>query len=125
MPLNKIQLKDFKLILDKRAKEIKKELADFAHKNKRAKGSFVTEIPDFGNKDDENAREVAAYIDRLSLKGTLEKELQDIIESLKRIKAGVYGICKYCKKDIGQARLKIRPTSSSCVACKKRFKGEK
>jgi DnaK suppressor protein len=55
----------------------------------------------------------------------LEKELRDIDSALKKIKDETYGVCKYCGEDIGEARLKIRPSSSACVECKKKFKGEK
>jgi len=51
----------------------------------------------------------------------LEKELRDVNDTLKRIKDGAYGVCKYCKKDISKNRLEIRPTSSSCIECKNKF----
>ncbi|MFA5022441.1 MAG: hypothetical protein WC508_05165 [Patescibacteria group bacterium] len=33
-------------------------------------------------------------------------------------------MCKYCGQVIEEKRLMIRPTSSSCVACKKKLQGE-
>lgn len=126
MPLNKAQLKEFEQLLKTRAVEIRADLSDFSQEDKKAtEENFVSNFPDYGSSEDENAQEVSAYEDRLSVEGTLEKELRDIDSSLKKIKDGIYGVCKYCGKDIGEARLRVRPSSSACVECKKKFKGEK
>jgi DnaK suppressor protein len=126
MPLDKEQLKEFEQLLKTREEEIRADLSDFSHEDKKAKEeNFISNFPDYGSSEDENAQEVSAYEDRLSVEGTLEKELRDIDAALKKIKNGTYGVCKYCGKDIGEARLKIRPSSSACVECKKKFKGEK
>ncbi|EFK97720.1 transcriptional regulator, TraR/DksA family, partial [sediment metagenome] len=74
-----------------------------------------------GNDADENASEVDIYTTNIAMEETLEKELRDVRNSLKRIADGKYGICKFCKKTIEVARLKIRPTSASCVACKQKL----
>lgn len=124
MALNKKQIKKFKKILEDRKTEIEQELSKFAKKDKHTDDGFVTNFPDFGDTSEDNAREVSAYVNRLSMEGTFGKELRDIFSSLKRIDEGGYGICKYCNKEIGEKRLEIRPASSSCVACKKKFKGE-
>ena len=123
--MDKKQLEEFKKILKTRQLEIEQELSDFAHKNKKTNGLFVSDFPDYGDKDDDNAREVSTYINRLSLEETLEKELRDIKSALEKIETNKYGICKYCGKEIPKARLRIRPESSSCVVCKKKFKDEK
>jgi DnaK suppressor protein len=126
MSLNKTQLKEFEQLLKKRAVEIRADLSDFSHEDKKAtEKNFISNFPDYGSSEDENAQEVSAYEDRLSVEGTLEKELRDIDSSLEKIKDGTYGVCKYCGKDIGEARLRVRPSSSACVECKKKFKGEK
>ena len=76
-------------------------------------------FPDFGDDEDENANEVAAYNDKVSVESELSKELRDTLNALERIKDGSYGVCKYCKTEISEARLTARPTSTSCIACKK------
>lgn len=97
--------------------KIEGELSKFAVK--KGDNEFESKFPDYGSKEDENAEEVATYETNLQLEATLEKELRDITNALKKIEAGTYGVCKYCEKDIPEARLKARPTSGSCVACKK------
>lgn len=86
--------------------------------------NFKSRFPNYGDKEDENAAEVAVYSDRIAIEQELEKDLRDVNKALKSIKDGSYGICKYCGKTIDERRLTIRPTSSSCVECKKRLKGE-
>jgi DnaK suppressor protein len=76
-------------------------------------------FPDYGDSEEDNAREVADYEANLSIENDLEKSLRDVISSLKRLEKGDYGICRYCKKAIEEKRLLARPTSSACVACKK------
>lgn len=57
--------------------------------------------------------------DGASLADTLKKLQRDIDKALERMREGTYGTCKYCSKEIHEARLRARPTSSSCIACKK------
>ena len=105
-----------KMLTDK--KKIEEDLADFTIDT--IKGS-KTIFPDYGDHSGENASEVASFDNDVAVKNTLEKILRDIKSSLKRIEEGEYGICKYCGKEIGQGRLKVRPTSSACVECKSKF----
>ncbi len=59
-----------------------------------------------------------------SLKSALEKELRDVYKALERVEEGLYGICKYCDAIIEEDRLRARPTSSSCISCKKTLTDE-
>jgi DnaK suppressor protein len=111
------QMKE-RLLADKQ--KLERDLNDIGSKNPDVKGEFDVEYPESGgNSDDDNATEVTEYSDELSLKTRLEKELKDTDSALKQIDKGVYGICRYCKKDIQEKRLEARPASSSCIACKK------
>ena len=103
---------------------LERELSGIANKDSEIEDNYESKFPDFGNDDDENANEVAEYSDRLSIEHTLEKELRDVKKALQTIEDGKYGICKHCNEAIEPERLKIRPTSSSCVDCKKKLKGE-
>ncbi len=106
------------LLLEEKAK-IERELAKFAKKKSGGDEDFDTTFPDYGDKEDENAAEVADYVVNLSMEENLEKALRDTDQSLKRLKEGTYGICKYCHKPIEEKRLLARLTSSSCMSCKK------
>ncbi len=76
-------------------------------------------FPEYGDDEDENAREIADFTANKPLEVALENELRDVKKSLKRLTEGTYGICKYCDNAIDEKRLLARPTSSSCVSCKK------
>ncbi len=104
--------------MEEKAK-LEKELAKFAKKKSGSDEDFDTTFPDYGDKEDENAAEVADYVVNLSMEENLEKALRDTDQSLKRLKEGTYGICKYCHKPIEEKRLLARLTSSSCMSCKK------
>lgn len=122
--MNQELITKIKVVLEQDKTRLEKELDSFADRNTHNVDDYQSEYPDFGSETDENAQEVIAFEDRLSLERTLEDELRDIKNALQKIKAGTYGVCKYCGKEIDKDRLQARPTSSSCVDCKKKFKGE-
>ena len=76
-------------------------------------------FPNYGDKEDENAAEVAEFEANLGIEQDLAKTLRDVASALERLATGTYGVCKYCHKPIDPRRLQARPTSSSCVECKK------
>jgi len=98
---------------------LEKELAKFTNKNQHVAGDYDATFPEYGDKEDENAQEVAQYTTNKPLEIALESELRDVGKSLDRLKKGDYGVCKYCKKPIDEKRLLARPTSGACVSCKK------
>ncbi len=106
-------------LLDDQAR-IEGELSKFSHRNpKAAEADMEVDFKDVGNEEGDNAAEVAQFSDNLSMEEELEKALRDIASALKMIEAGTYGTCKYCKQPIDERRLLARPTSSSCIQCKK------
>lgn len=106
--------------LNEEEKRLEQDLADIGRRSGVGRIS-EPDFPSFGDKEDENAAEVALYGDNLSLEETLERELRDVKNAIKRIADGAYGICKYCKQEIALQRLLARPESSSCVTCKEKF----
>lgn len=118
-PLSADSLAHIKIQLEAEKNRLEAELAKFTTKNSRVADDFDAKFPDYGDKSDENALEITDFLTTKPLEMTLEKELRDVHKSLKRIEDGAYGICKYCEKPIDEKRLLARPTSSSCVSCKK------
>jgi len=98
---------------------LEKELAKFTKKNAHVDGDYDASFPEFGDKEDENALEVAQYTTNKPLEISLEKTLRDVNKSLDRLEKGDYGVCKYCDSTIEEKRLLARPTSGACVSCKK------
>jgi DnaK suppressor protein len=108
-----------KALEDEKAR-LERELAQFSHRNpKAATTEFETNFPNSGDKEDENASEVAQFSDNLSLEDELVKALRDVESALKSVAKGTYGTCKYCNLPIDERRLIARPTSTSCIQCKK------
>ncbi len=116
-----------KLIQEKLLQEqqqLEERLRWFTTQDSTNPDDYHSRFPDYGDKEDENAAEVAAYSDRISLEHAVESDLRDVRRALHDIGQGSYGTCRHCGKTIEEKRLLIRPTSSSCVACKKKLKGE-
>jgi RNA polymerase-binding transcription factor DksA len=110
---------EMKSLLVAEKEKLETELSHIAHRNPQAAGAYQTEYKDVGSDEGENAYEVAQFSDNLSLEQELESALKDVNSGLKAIEKGSYGTCKYCAQAITEQRLRIRPTSTSCVACKK------
>jgi DnaK suppressor protein len=101
-----------------RKKQIEEDLSGFTKNDAHEKDEHRAEFPDYGDKSDENVQEIDEYSTNLATEKVLEDALRDINNALDRIKKGVYGICKYCKLEIGEKRLLARPVANTCVACK-------
>ncbi len=107
-------------LLEEKAK-LEVELGGFATRNPKNVDDFNADFPQLGEKEDENASEVAEYSKDLTVERTLEASLRDVKKALERLHEGTYGVCKYCGKSIDNKRLMARPTSTSCIDCKKLF----
>lgn len=106
--------------LEEERARLERDLGDMGHPDPQNPGQYQPDYPESqSNSDDDNALEMTEYSDDLSLDAKLESELRDTRKALEAIEKGTYGVCKYCKRDIQEARLEARPTSSSCIACKK------
>lgn len=109
-------LEEIHKLLKEEVIRLEKELANFSH---RDPAKAENEMSDAGADEGESAERIAQLGDDLSLEEELTKALKDVEGALKAIEKGEYGVCKYCKQSIDEARLRIRPTSTSCVACKR------
>ncbi len=119
--MDKQDLKKFEGMLLEEKTKLEGELQQFAKQNPKNPDDFNADFPNLGDKEDENASEVAEFSTNLTLERTLESQLNDVKKALVRVEDGTYGTCKYCGKDIGEKRLMARPTSTSCIECKKLF----
>jgi len=117
-------MEEFKTMLQEKRIEVIKQLESVGHKAEGGKDNYDAEFPDYGDSMEDNAIEVADYAKNLSLEKDLEKELHSIDKGLEAIESGEYGVCKHCGTDIEMERLKIRPESNSCIACKKALKNQ-
>ena len=54
----------------------------------------------------------------LRIRDRERKLIGKIDEALARIENGTYGKCEECGRDIGFARLRVRPVTTLCIECK-------
>ena len=94
---------------------IEGELKRFANKDEHDKETYDPRFPDMTDKLEESAAEVAQFVDELALEGNFEKTMKAIDHALDKIKAGTYGICDVCKKEIDPKRLEANPSAATCV----------
>ncbi len=113
-------LAQVKTALEEEQRKLTAELGQFTDHS----GGKDTSFPEYGDNLEDNAQEVTDFLSNKPVEMTLEKSLRDVKAALKRVAEGTYGICKYCDKPIAEKRLLARPTSSSCVDCKKTLTDE-
>jgi DnaK suppressor protein len=116
--MNAAFLEEMKTKLVEERARLEQDLNDMGYR-KDEEGNVTVDTESGGNSDDDNASEVTAFADGMSVAERLESELKDVKKALASVEAGTYGICKYCKKPIDEKRLIARPSSSSCIECKK------
>lgn len=106
--------------LEEEKKHLEQELESIATKDPKKPGHFMASYEESGgDSEDDNSAEITSYVDDMSLVKRLESELRDTIKAIDAIEKGTYGVCKYCHKPIDLKRLEARPTSSTCIDCKK------
>jgi len=58
---------------------------------------------------------------QLRIRERERKLLKKIQEALSRLDDGSFGVCEECGEDIGAERLRARPVTTLCIACKTRL----
>jgi len=116
--MDKQFIEDRKRDLIARKENIKKQLSTFAKKT-NLDNDYRTEWTEFGDKEDDNVSEVENFERNLNLEETLEISLQKIDKALKKIENGSYGRCEKCGQPIEEGRLRVFPSATSCMKCKK------
>ncbi len=61
----------------------------------------------------------------LDLASGEQRRLNEIVDALKRIEDGTYGICETCKKPISAKRLKAVPYARCCIKCQEESENKK
>ena len=80
-------------------------------------GDLTGEI-DFGDAFADAGAATAERTETLGIVDNLKHQLDDVKRALAKIEDDTYGSCDKCGKDIGEARLEVRPESIYCVDCK-------
>ncbi|HEX9856671.1 MAG TPA: TraR/DksA C4-type zinc finger protein [Acidimicrobiia bacterium] len=73
---------------------------------------------EFGDGFADAAAATAERTEVLGIVDNVKSMLDDVNAALAKVKAGTYGFCETCGKEIDDARMDYRPTSLYCVDCK-------
>ncbi len=103
--------------LEKKKAELEDQLGSIVKVDRRST-EYDSNFPDFGDKEDENAAEVAEYQNNLSLEEDLKFSLSRINKVLKNIENNKYGVCEKCNSEIKTERLEAFPQATVCMQCK-------
>lgn len=120
MAFDEAFLSEIREQLNKAKTRLEEELAKLGKRSVQDGADFTTSWEDYGEKEEENAAEVAAYSDSLGLEATFEPELREVIEALTRLDEGTYGLCKVCGTEISKPRLQARPMATLCIHCQEK-----
>ena len=115
--MNQEFLSQRKADLEKKKRELEKDLKSFAEKPEGAKNNWQTNFPKMNNDDEDRGDEVEEYENLLPVEYTLEDDLRDVSEALKRLEKGTYGKCENCNREISEERLIIFPEAKNCNTC--------
>jgi len=121
---NKKDLDVIRQQLEEEKNRLEHDLGLVAKKREGTSDEYDATFTEMGSEVDDSVHEVEQFQVNKSIEITLETRLRDITKTLSRIDKGDYGTCKYCDQPIELNRLKARPTSSSCVSCKKTLTDE-
>ncbi|MFW0837377.1 MAG: TraR/DksA family transcriptional regulator [Candidatus Komeilibacteria bacterium] len=117
--LNKDFIEARKKDLSARKAELEEQLATLVNKDRQS-SEYDSQFPDFGDKEDENAAEVAVYQGNISLEEDLKFSLERINQALQRIANNTYGTCEKCGQPIDEKRLTVFPQATACMNCKRK-----
>ncbi len=112
-------------MLDQKTLEKQKKILLEEKERLEKKISQLSEFPDYGRNEDDNAKELADFENNLSLEEQIKYLLNKTNKALKAIKDGTYGVCKKCKNSIESGRLEIVPYADLCITCQREEKSTK
>jgi len=117
MALEKKVIEELKTLLLKEKEDLESNLSRIARPVDKKEGDYETTFEEIGTDKDDNATEVDQYTGNISVETSLEKQLQDVLSALEKIKKGTYGICEKCQKEIDIERLRVNPSAKTCIKC--------
>jgi len=82
-------------------------------KNNEYTAKEVLESSDVNDLEDQ-ALELADFDNNLTITTELQKQLQEVEIALEKIEKDEYGKCEICGEDIGEKRLTVLPSASTC-----------
>ncbi len=108
-------LEELKVKLLEEKKGLEEELGRFA-KPTDTEGDFKTEFKEISDDMEDNANEVEEYVGNLGVEKSLEVQLNDAIDALKKMEEGTYGVDENTGEEINIDRLRVYPAARTNVS---------
>ena len=105
-----VKMKRYKTLLHHRIEEILKSNGKPLFPSENLNG-LLPDMYDLASFETERLYEYA-------LKDRERRTVLELIDALKRIDEGIYGICDDCGKSISEKRLQAAPAATLCIECK-------
>jgi RNA polymerase-binding transcription factor DksA len=110
MALDKKTLEELKVKLIDEKDRLESSLERIG--TKKSEGDYQINYPeDIGDRSDENATEVEQYADNLGLERSLETQLNDVLDALRKMDEGTYGFDEQTGEPISVDRLRVYPAA--------------
>ncbi|MFA6553108.1 MAG: TraR/DksA C4-type zinc finger protein [Patescibacteria group bacterium] len=106
-------------LLDQKNK-ISGQLEGITHEKSFNRDKVQAKWESIGDKDEDNALEVADFQDSVALERNLEIGLEKVKTALKKIEEGKFGLCEKCGNSIEEERLLAIPEANLCMICLKK-----
>lgn len=102
--------------------KLEEGLSSVGRKSKDVPGDWDPVPPETESEADPDqniaADMVEGFEEAVSTEGGLEQRLFQIINAIKRVESGEYGICAVCKNEIEDERLNANPAAPTCITHK-------
>lgn len=105
------EIAQFETILIERKEQILQNLSAVANEIAQTQRDDLKDEGDIASASEEMLKGDAIILQQ-------RKELEEIEQSILKIKKGTYGICEMCEEPIGLPRLKAKPFAKYCIVCR-------
>jgi DnaK suppressor protein len=78
--------------------------------------TLPAQVAEVKDAEEQSVQDFAQDVE-LALMEMKSETLAQIDEAVRRLEAGVYGVCANCGRDVAEARLKALPFASLCLEC--------
>jgi DnaK suppressor protein len=112
--MTKTELESLKATLERQLKDLQ---SDFGREMQSMGSPALADINDQATLESERSFE-------LRIKDRERKLIGKVMEALKKIGDGTYGVCDSCGEAIGVKRLQARPVTNYCINCKAEMEAE-
>ena len=115
--LTEEQIEEFHGALEAEKDSLEEELAQHGRKS----GADEWSADSSGLKGEEAdsgdaADQIEELVTNVPLVGELQKRHRDIVDALKKMENGTYGVCEVCGEEIDEDRLEANAAARTCIA---------